>query len=377
MASPYQVVLTSNDREVLEGWVRAGNTPQRTVLRALIVLMAADGDSNAHIAAELGVCVDTARKWRARFYDRGIEGLTDAPRSGRPPRYSPSQVAAVTAWACQLPTEHELPLSRWSSPELARQLLIDRISASVTTVRRWRAQDAPQTLAVPIVDLHPGPAVRAEGAVVLDLYARRYDGFELAADEYVISADEKPSIQARRRCHPTQPAGTGRPMRVNHDYRRGGALAYLAAYDVHHARVFGRCETTTGIAPFTALVDRVMSQQPNASAARVFWIVYNVLASWAGRDRSAGRAVPERGDGPYPKHASWLNQVEIYFSIIQRKVLSPNDFKDLDAVERRLLAFEERVTQRKTASRSSAASFQGLCLRRMPGRRRLDGFRWI
>ncbi|WP_249353625.1 helix-turn-helix domain-containing protein [Rhodococcus sp. USK13] len=124
------------------GLVRAGSTAQRTVLRALIVLMAADGDSNAHIAAELGVCVDTARKWRARFSHREIGGLTDAPRSGRPTRYSPSQVAAVKAWACQLPTEHELPLSRWSAPELARQLLIDGISASVTTVRRWLAQDA-------------------------------------------------------------------------------------------------------------------------------------------------------------------------------------------------------------------------------------------
>ncbi|WP_257226573.1 helix-turn-helix domain-containing protein [Rhodococcus opacus] len=86
MASPYRVVLTGTDREVLDGWVRAGSTPQRTVLRALI---AADGDSNAHIAAELGVCVDTARKWRARFYHRGIEGLTDAPRSPAPAEVFP------------------------------------------------------------------------------------------------------------------------------------------------------------------------------------------------------------------------------------------------------------------------------------------------
>ncbi|MDV7087938.1 IS630 family transposase [Rhodococcus opacus] len=343
MVSPHRVVLTGNDREVLEGWVRAGNTPQRTVMRALIVLMAADGDSNAHIAAELGVCVDTARKWRARFYRRGIEGLTDAPRSGRPPRYSPSQVAAVKAWACQLPTEHELPLSRWSAPELARQLLIDGISASATTVRRWLAQDALKPWQYQSWIFIRDPQFEIKAAVVLDLYARRYDGVELGADEYVISADEKPSIQARRRCHPTQPAGTGRPMRVNHDYRRGGALAYLAAYDVHHARVFGRCETTTGIDPFTALVDQVMSQQPYASAERVFWVVDNG-SSHRGRaaiDRLAAR-YPNAVMVHTPKHASWLNQVEIYFSIIQRKVLSPNDFEDLDDVERRLLDFEDR-----------------------------------
>ena len=211
MTSPYRVVLTGTDRQVLEDWVRAGSTPQRTVLRALIVLMAADGDSNAHIAAELGVCVDTARKWRARFYHRGIVGLTDAPRTGRPPKYCPSQVAAVKAWACQLPTEHELPLSRWSAPELARQLVIDGISASVTTVRRWLSQDALKPWRYQSWIFIRDPQFETKAAVVLDLYARRYNGVELGADEYVISADEKPSIQARRRCHRTQPAGTGRP----------------------------------------------------------------------------------------------------------------------------------------------------------------------
>lgn len=132
-------------------------------------------------------------------------------------------------------------------------------------------------------------------------------------------------------------------MRVNHDYRRGGALAYLAAYDVHEARVFGRCETTTGIAPFTAVVDQVMTQEPYASATRVFWIVDNgsLHRGQAAIDRLAAR-YPNAVMVHTPKHASWLNQVEIYFSIIQRKVLSPNDFEDLDAVELRLLAFEDR-----------------------------------
>ncbi|WP_236580892.1 transposase [Rhodococcus sp. T7] len=132
-------------------------------------------------------------------------------------------------------------------------------------------------------------------------------------------------------------------MRVNHDYRRGGALAYLAAYDVHRAKVFGRCETTTGIAPFTALVNQVMRQQPYASAERVFWVVDNG-SSHRGRaaiDRLATR-YPNAVMIHTPKHASWLSQVEIYFSIIQRKVLSPNDFEEVDAVERRLREFEDR-----------------------------------
>src|SRR5699024_4698723 len=107
-----------------------------------------------------------------------------------------------------------------------------------------------------------------KATTVLDLYARSFDGQPLGDDEYVISADEKTSIQARCRCHPTLPPGKSRAMRINHDYDRGGALAYLAAYDIHRAQVFGRCDETTGIAPFTDLVEQVMTQQPYASAKR-------------------------------------------------------------------------------------------------------------
>lgn len=132
-------------------------------------------------------------------------------------------------------------------------------------------------------------------------------------------------------------------MRVNHDYHRRGAIAYLAAYDVHHGQVFGRCEDTTGIAPFTDLVTQVMTQEPYASAKRVFWVVDNGSSH-------RGQAAIDRLTEQFPNavmvhtpvHASWLNQVEVYFSIIQRKALSPNDFTDLTVVEKRLSDFEAR-----------------------------------
>ncbi len=119
------------------------------------------------------------------------------------------------------------------------------------------------------------PDFVAKASRVLDLYARVWDGQPLDDNDYVISADEKTSIQARCRCHPSLPPGKSRTMRVNHDYDRRGAVAYLAAYDVHAAQVFGRCEDTTGIDPFTKLVEHVMSREPYASANRVFWIVDN------------------------------------------------------------------------------------------------------
>jgi hypothetical protein len=135
-------------------------------------------------------------------------------------------------------------------------------------------------------------------------------------------------------------------MRVNHEYERGAALAYLAAYDVHHARVFGSCTPSTGIAPFMALVTQVMTSQPYASAKRVFWVVDNGSShrGQAAIDRLA-RRFPNAVMVHTPVHASWLNQVEIYFSVVQRTVVSANDFTDLAEVEHRLTDFEQRYNQ--------------------------------
>ncbi|MET7760578.1 transposase [Streptomyces sp. NPDC005393] len=132
-------------------------------------------------------------------------------------------------------------------------------------------------------------------------------------------------------------------MRVNHEYGRGGALAYLAAYDIHRAKVFGRCEPKTGIMPFMALVEQVMTQEPHASAKRAFWVVDNGSSHRGQRaiDRLASR-FPNAAMIHTPVHASWLNQVEIYFSVVQRKVVQPNDFPDLTQVGDRLRAFEDR-----------------------------------
>jgi hypothetical protein len=164
----------------------------------------------------------------------------------------------------------------------------------------------------------------------------------------VISADEKPSIQARRRIHETLPPapGVGRGQRLEHTYKRGGALTYLAAWDVRRGRVFGRSERKGGIAPFDRLVHQVMTKERYASARRVFWIVDNG-SSHRGRksiDRLQNRW-PNLILVHTPVHASWLNQIEIYFSIVQRKVLTPNDFADLGQVATRLNDFERNYNQ--------------------------------
>ncbi|OBS01898.1 transposase [Mycobacterium gordonae] len=325
---------------------RAGRTEQRLVTRAKIVLAAAAGESNAQIARRLQICEDTVRKWRCRWCAApGAASLADAKRSGRRPKFTAVQVARVKAMACTPLRDKGIPLSRWSCPELAQQAITDGICGSISpaTIRRWLSEDAlkPWQYRSWIFITDPGFATKAQR--VLDLYNRTWDGKPLGDNDYVISADEKTSIQARCRCHPTLAPGVSRAMRVNHDYDRGGALAYLAAYDVHHAQVFGRCEDTTGIEPFARLVTQVMTQQPYASADRVFWIVDNGSShrGQAAMDRLAAQ-FPNAIMVHTPVHASWLNQIEIYFSIVQRKALSPNDFTDIEAVSDRLSAFEDR-----------------------------------
>ena len=130
-------------------------------------------------------------------------------------------------------------------------------------------------------------------------------------------------------------------MRIEHEYKRCGAWAYMAALDVHRAKVFGHCERKSGIAPFERLVDQVMRQPPYNHARRVFWIMDNGSSHRGAKcvarlQKQFPRLVPVHG----PVHASWLNQIEIYFSIVQRKVLTPNDFPSLAAVQQRLLALQ-------------------------------------
>lgn len=236
-----------------------------------------------------------------------------------------------------------LPLSRLSVADVARHAqrsgLVARISHS--TVWRWLHEDAIRPWQHRCWIFPRDPQFQAKAGRILDLYERLWQGERLRADEFVLSTDEKTSIQARVRIHPSRPTRPGEPMRVEHEYARGGAWAYLAALDVHRAKVFGRCEATTGIAPFERLVDQVMSQPPYNSARRVFWIMDNGSSHRGEASvQRLTRAYPNLVPVHAPVHASWLNQIEVYFSIVQRKALTPNDFPCLEAVAERLEGFE-------------------------------------
>jgi hypothetical protein len=255
--------------------------------------------------------------------------------------------AEVIAMACELPVESGVPLSRWSSSELAREAVTRGIVEQISgvTVWRWLSQDAikPWQHRSWIFPRDPRFAERA--GPILDLYAGYWQGERLHPGDYVVCADEKPSIQARKRIA-ARPARCGEGQKVEHEYERMGALCYLAAWDARHAKIFDRCAAKDGIQPFDALVDQFMSQHPYSHAQRVFVVVDNGSAHRGKRsiDRLQG-AWPNLILVHTPVHASWLNQAEIYFSVVQRKVVTPNDFADLDTLQTHLLAFGRRYEQ--------------------------------
>jgi hypothetical protein len=250
--------------------------------------------------------------------------------------------------ACEVVAETKQPLSRQSLSDLvgrANETLDKKISRSTVwrilhegAIKPWQYQHW----------LFPrDPRFAEKAGPIVDLYAGIWEGKQLGTKDYLLSMDEKTSIQARARRHEEMSPEPKQSRRIESEYKRKGALQYLAAWDVHLGKVMGRCEPKTGIEPFGRLVEQVLTHEPYSQAERLFFIVDNGSSH---RGEASVTRMNHRDKRIVlvhtPVHASWLNQVEIYFSIIQRKVLTPNDFPDLDAVRVRLALYEE-LTNKK------------------------------
>ena len=276
------------------------------------------------------------------------------PAAGGRPAFPPRLVVQVKALACELPHRKGLPLSRFSIADIRQEVLNQGLAAEISgaTIWRWLSQDAIGPWRHRSWIFPRDPLFVEKAGPILDLYQGLWQGQPLGPKDFVLSADEKTGIQARHREHPSLPPAPGRAALIEHECEREGAWVYLAAWDVRRAKIFGRGVIKNGIEPFHSLIGDVMSQEPYRSAARVFWIIDNCSAH---RGQKCVQRLQARWPSiipvHMPVHASWLNQVEIYFSIVQRKVLTPNDFDSLAKLEAALLAFQERYE-------TSAAPFQ-------------------
>lgn len=326
--------------------------PYAEVQRARLVLLLDEHPDlrSPEAARRLGQSTSWVRRWRQRWATEGFS-LGDAERSGRRRRITDLMRALVIAIACELPAERGLALSRHFASSIWQVVTSEGVQISLRSVQRilkanvlkpWRFASW----------MHPrDPNFVAKVKVILDLYQFIFEGHSLGPDDHVICADEKTSIQARLRRvtapGPGQPGRPGKPGHIESDYTRAGAVQYLAAWDVRLGIPFGRIELKTGIEPFMRLVDQIMAIDLYRTANRVFLIVDNGSSH-------QGKTAAERLRARYPNlilihtpvHASWVNQIEIYFSILQRKVLTPAVASSLAELAARILAFEATMRSR-------------------------------
>jgi hypothetical protein len=349
MACPvykYKIKLNGKEKQELRQAKQQGRKNARLIIRILIILLADAGKTIVQTAENLGCCEQTVLNQRKRFLERRSEGpmtaLLDLPRPGRPVTYGAKERAQVVAIVCETLDEHKLPLSRFSITDLQRIVVQEEGLASLShaSLGRILKQNALKPWQYRHWLFPRDPDFISKACVVLDLYAGFWQGQCLGSDEYVLSADEK-SIQVLARCHSSLLASPGHQQRVEFEYERLGTVAYHAAWDVFRAKIFGRVAPNTCIATFNQLLELVMSQQPYQNATRTFWIVDGGCAHHP-------NTFPDRLQAMYPNalavslptHSSWLNQIEIFFSIVQRKVLTPMDVAGEDTLTSRLLDFQ-------------------------------------
>jgi transposase len=334
------IVLGQRRLHRLRALVARLSAPQHLVLRAKIVLAAWRGASNAQIARGLGISVDTARKWRRRFRREGMPGLLDRPRPGRPPVYDLDAHLMIVATVTQIPPEAD---SHWTHRLLADHLheplgisasQIGRILAALDLkphrVRGWLNRPA-------------DPQFQAKAQAVCQLY------LQPPADTVLFSVDEKTSVQAKSRKHPTRPVRPGRPTRREFEYVRHGTVSLIAAMDVTggtiHPKIIARNDSVTFIG-FLNELDR------SVDPTKKIHLILDNGSSHVSKATKEWLAEHPRFTVTYtPTHASWLNMVEIFFSILTRRMLRRGDFTSRKDLADKILKFIEVYNRTATPFR--------------------------
>ena len=336
-ARPVSITLTKKRRRKLDQIVRAGSSPQRLVLRARIVLAAAAGAANAAIARDLGCSVAVVRTWRRRFAVRGIPGLFDKPRSGRPETHGPSARLAVLAVATSVPPEGE---SQWSQRGIAVHLGERDLAISPATVRRvlGEAKVRPHKVRG-WLNRADDPSFWLRAGQVCRLYLNPPPGTVL------ISIDEKTGIQAKSRKHPQIPARPGQDARREFEYARHGTISIIAAMNVTTGGVIAERIRRNDSATFTGFL--AMLHQMIPLSLRIDLIMDNGSSHTSAATRAWLAAHPRFSVTFTPKHASWLNMVEQWFGVLTRRVLRRGDFTSQDDLEAKITAFT--IRHNKTA----------------------------
>jgi transposase len=334
-AAAKQIEIGGEDRRELERIVRSRRAERRAVERAQIVLAAADGRSAARIASEVGCSERTVWKWRRRFEEDGLVGLRDEARPGRPLVHGAQVRAKLIALACTRPsvTPEGLRRDRWTHRELAEAVGMSESQAHAIL----RAAEIKPHLLEQWVMSELGPDFDAQAAEVCGLY------LDPPAGTLVVSLDEKTGIQAKAPTRPDVQARPGRPARREHEYTRNGTQNLFAALRVHSGEVSAMPSKTRNRFDLLRFLDQLETEIP---AGRQVIAISDNLSTRTTQEVSDWLADHPRWRFVFtPKHASWLNQVEIFFSILARRLLKRGAFANEHDLAQQMLAFVETYNQ--------------------------------
>ena len=321
------LVISDDERTELERRVRAHTTTQRMMRRCRIVLMAADGVPNRRIAPEVGMNQNQVGVWRRRFEAERLAGLEDRPRPGRPRIYGHDERLRIVATATATRPEWA---SHWSHSLLAGALGDLGISASQVG-RILAALDIKPHQVRSWLGRPDDPTFWERAADVCGLYLSR------PTNALVLSVDEKTAIPARSRRHPTRPVAAGRPERQEFEYRRHGTACLMAALDVHTGEVIATDAPRNDSVNFVAFLEDIDAQVPRRK--KIHLILDNGSSHVSKATKAWLAKHPRFVVHHTPKHASWLNQVELFFSILTRRLLRRGEFASRDDLVARIMGF--------------------------------------
>lgn len=321
--SAVRIKLLGRERRELNRIVRASTAEQRIVQRARIVLLAAQGLNNSQIGADLEVDFKTVRKWRSRFHDHRVDGLDDLPRPGRPLVFEASQRQELFTLATSAPPR---PLGRWTVDLLAEHLVESGIVPCISreTVSFWLRTAELKPHRVKYWLHSKDPQFREKRDRVLQLYLKP------PKDGVVLCVDEKTSIQALEHCHPGRAAGFRRPRHVEFEYKRHGTTHLIAAFEVHSGRVpHFQCVKPNNSGAFIGFCRRLLKLYPR----RKLYLVLDNGTTHKSNETKKFFAANKRIVPVFlPTHASWLNQIEIWFSALSRQALRNVSFSGINAL---------------------------------------------
>ncbi len=330
-----RLTLNAEQRAELQRRVRAGTSCQRDGLRARIILASEAGGSAVAVARRVGVHPRTVERWRDRFRRQGLRGLHDQPRPGAPPKFAPVARLELIALACEPVERHEGKTTR-TIAELVDEALARRLVDGIGWSSYQRLLAASDLRPHRIHGwLHsPDPQFREKVTAITELYLHP------PAGAVVLSIDEKTGMQALERRFPDRPAAPGRRRRREFEYRRHGTQSLLCAFEVHRGRVVGECGATRTADDLVAFMEQIAALYPTGPV-HVIWDNLNIHFDGADRRWTAFNARHgHRFVFHYtPKHASWVNQVELFFSILQRQCLRDASFRSVGELRTTVLQF--------------------------------------